>query len=78
LAAGVPVVTNLATAAEYGEGTVALLPTLDPPVVAARLRDLLDQPGERRRLSDAGMSFARAHQFEGLAASLLSIISEPS
>ena len=38
LAAGVPVVTNLATAAEYPEGTVSHVPSTDPDVVASRVR----------------------------------------
>jgi glycosyltransferase involved in cell wall biosynthesis len=74
LAAGVPVVTNLATAAEYGEGTVSLLPSADPPVVAERLRALLDHPGDRDRLSEAGLAFARDHQFPALAATLVSLV----
>ena len=62
LAAGVPVVTNLATAAEYGEGTVDLLASADAAVVGARLRTLLDRPQDRAELSEAGMAFARAHR----------------
>ena len=74
LAAGVPVVTNLATAAEYGPGTVALVPSADPAVVAERLRSLLDSPGERHALAEAGMAFARDHPFDRLADTLLSIV----
>jgi glycosyltransferase involved in cell wall biosynthesis len=74
LAAGVPVVTNLATAKEYGEGTVAQLSSVDAPVIAERLRFLLDHPGERQLLSEAGMAFARDHQFDRLAETLLSIV----
>ena len=74
LAAGVPVVTNLATATEYGEGTVSHLASVDAPVVAERLRWLLDHPEDRLRLSEAGMAFARAHQFDRLADTLLSIV----
>ncbi len=74
LAAGVPVVTNLATATEYGEGTVSHLPAVDAPVVAERLRRLLDHPEDRHRLAEAGMAFARAHQFDRLADALLSIV----
>jgi glycosyltransferase involved in cell wall biosynthesis len=78
LAAGVPVLTNLATAAEYGEGTVDLLHSVDAPVVAERLRVLLDDPAERRRLSEAGTAFARAHPFDRLAETLVSIVTSPS
>jgi glycosyltransferase involved in cell wall biosynthesis len=74
LAAGVPVVTNLATAAEYGPGTVALVPSADPAVVAVRLRSLLDSPAERQALAEAGMTFARAHSFDRLATTLVSIV----
>jgi glycosyltransferase involved in cell wall biosynthesis len=77
LAAGVPVVTNLATAAEYGDGTVAHLPGVDAPVIAERIRALLDRPAERDRLSEAGMAFARAHPFSRLADTLLSIVTAP-
>jgi glycosyltransferase involved in cell wall biosynthesis len=74
LAAGVPVVTNLATAAEYGPGTVALVPSAEPVVVAERLRFLLDNPDERQALAEAGLAFARAHSFDRLAATLVSIV----
>jgi glycosyltransferase involved in cell wall biosynthesis len=74
LAAGVPVLTNLATAAEYGEGTVSLVPSAEPPVVAERLRALLDHRRDREALSEAGMAFARTHQFDRLAETLLSLV----
>ncbi|MGH9016414.1 MAG: glycosyltransferase, partial [Acidimicrobiales bacterium] len=74
LAAGVPVLTNLATAAEYGAGTVALVASAEPAAVAARLRTLLDDGDERRALAEAGMSFARHHQFSGLAAALVAAV----
>jgi glycosyltransferase involved in cell wall biosynthesis len=78
LAAGVPVLTNLATAAEYGDGTVDLLHGVDAPVVAERLRALLDDGDERRRLSEAGTAFARAHPFDRLAETLVSIVTASS
>ena len=74
LAAGVPVVTNLATAAEYPEGTVAHLPSADPVVVAACVRALLARPEEQRALSEAGVRFASAHQFHHLAGTLVSLV----
>ncbi len=74
LASGVPVVTNLATAAEYGERTVALLPSLEPDVVAERVRSLLDDGDERMALSEAGRDFARAHPFDRLVETLLSVV----
>ncbi len=74
LAAGVPVVTNVATAAEYPEGTVALLPSADPDVVAERLQDLLARPERQRALAEVGMSFAASHQFRPLAQTLMSLV----
>ena len=74
LAAGVPVVTNLATAAEFPEGTVAHLPSADPAVVAACIDALLARSDERRALSDAGVRFASAHQFHHLAGTLMSLV----
>jgi glycosyltransferase involved in cell wall biosynthesis len=74
MAAGVPVVTNLATAAEYGEGTVALLPSADAAVVAERISALLDDHAQRVALADAGMAFARAHPFDRLTETLLSVV----
>ena len=74
LARGVPVVTNLATAAEYGEGTVDLLPTVDAAVVAERLQPLLDDPARRTALAEAGLVFARAHPFDRLAETLVSLV----
>jgi glycosyltransferase involved in cell wall biosynthesis len=78
LAAGIPVLSNLTTAAEYGEGTVSLVPSADPVVVAERLTTLLENPTDRRALSEAGIEFARGHQFDGLAEALLSIVSSES
>jgi glycosyltransferase involved in cell wall biosynthesis len=78
LAAGVPVLTNLATAAEYGDDTVALLSSGEPAEVAQRLRELLDHPGRRQALSEAGVAFARAHQFDRLADTLLSLVTAGS
>ncbi|HVA03578.1 MAG TPA: glycosyltransferase [Acidimicrobiales bacterium] len=74
LAAGVPVVTNLATAAEYPEGTVSYLLSADPDVVAGRLQDLLARPESQRALAEAGMSFASSHQFRDLAQTLMSLV----
>jgi len=74
LAAGVPVVTNLATAAEYPEGTVSHLPSADPDIVASRLEELLARPEARRALTDAGMRFAADHQFGDLAQTLMSLV----
>ncbi len=74
LAAGVPVVTNLATAAEYPDGTVSYLLRADPDVLAPRLQELLARPELRRALADAGMRFAADHQFGDLAQTLMSLV----
>ncbi len=74
LAAGVPVVTNLATAAEYPAGTLSYLASADPDVVAPRLQELLANPEAQRALSEAGMGFAAAHQFRDLAHTLMSLV----
>jgi glycosyltransferase involved in cell wall biosynthesis len=74
LAAGVPVLTNLATAAEYPAGTVALVPGTDPAAVAQRWLELLACADERRSLARAGAEFAAEHQFGRLADRLLSVV----
>ncbi len=74
LASGVPVVTNLATAAEYPHGTVAQVATTDPDELARRLGELLSDADERRSLSEGGMRFASAHQFHHLAGRLMSLV----
>ncbi len=75
LAAGVPVVTNLDTAAEYPEGTVSYLDPAVGDTLASRLEHLLGDPGERQALAQGGVRFAVEHQFAGLAATLLSLVS---
>jgi glycosyltransferase involved in cell wall biosynthesis len=74
LASGVPVVTNLATAAEYPHGTVSLLPASDPEVLAGRIRALLARPEDRRALSEAATRFAADHQFRRLGETLMSLV----
>ena len=74
LAAGVPVVTNLATAAEYAPGTVALVASADPGVVGDTVRWLLNHPEDRAALSASALEFAAAHQFDRLAHALVSLV----
>jgi len=74
LAAGVPVATNLATAAEYPEGTVHLLEGTDPAVVAAAVEGLAGCAERRRALSAAGLRFAADHQFGRLADRLVALV----
>jgi hypothetical protein len=71
LARGVPVITNLASAVEYPEGTTALLPAARVDVVADRLTALLGDRKEQDELVAAGLAFAHDHQFEHLAAAIL-------
>lgn len=79
LAAGVPVVTNLPSAADYPQGTVAFprggpgAPP-DPATVAEALGGIFHDPAERDRLSRAGQDYAAANQMAGLAQALLDAI----
>jgi glycosyltransferase involved in cell wall biosynthesis len=71
LARGLPVITNLASAAEYPEGTTAFLRSAQADVVADRLVALLGDREAQERLVSAGLAFAHDHQFEHLAAAML-------
>jgi glycosyltransferase involved in cell wall biosynthesis len=79
LAAGVPVVTNLASAADYPPGTVDLLDQADPTAdaLAGRLAALLGDPERRGRLSDAAAAFASAHQMNGLVEAVATALTGP-
>jgi glycosyltransferase involved in cell wall biosynthesis len=74
LASGVPVATNLATAAEYPEGTVYQLPSSEVEEVAAHLRKLVHSPDHLSSLSRTGQAFAADHQFDRLAQELVSVV----
>ncbi|HTZ10288.1 MAG TPA: glycosyltransferase [Acidimicrobiales bacterium] len=74
LAAGVPVLTNLATATGYPPGTVAGVQSTDPDAVAPALTRLLGCDEERRALSAAGVRFAADHGFAQLAGALLAAV----
>jgi len=76
LAAGVPVLTNVASAAEYGDEVVSFLRTSDPALLAARIAALLDSPAKTEALSRSGKEFAATHQFEDLARSIVGIIGD--
>ncbi len=71
LARGLPVITNLASAAEYPEGTTALIESWQPGAVASRLVALLGDAGAQDRLVTCGLDFARRHQFSHLAEAML-------
>ena len=76
LARGLPVITNLASAAEYPEGTTAFLRSVEADVVADRLVALLDDRKAQDRLVAAGLAFAQDHQFAHLAAAMLAATSD--
>lgn len=73
LSVGVPVVSNIASAAEYGDEVVSFLHSSAPAVMARRINDLLDSPSQLEALSRSGQQFAAAHQFEDLARSLVAV-----
>jgi glycosyltransferase involved in cell wall biosynthesis len=74
LASGVPVLTNLAAAAEYPDGTVARWVGSDAVTLAAEVRALIGAEGALDALSAAGQAFAAAHPFDRLAAALCSVV----
>jgi glycosyltransferase involved in cell wall biosynthesis len=74
LAAGVPVLTNVASAAEYPKGTVAFVGSSEPADFAAQMSLLLEAPARLEELTAAGQVFAAAHQFNRLAEALVSIV----
>ena len=76
LARGLPVITNLASAGEYPEGTTAFLPSAQADVVADRLVALLGDRKAQDRLVGAGLAFAHDHQFAHLAAAMLAATAE--
>ena len=71
LARGLPVITNLASAAEYPEGTTVLVRSAGADVVADGLVALLGDREAQDRLVAAGLAFADDHQFGHLAAAML-------
>ncbi len=74
MAAGVPVLTNMASAGDLPSGTVSYLRDLDEDGLARRIRSLVDSPEALADLSRAGMEFAAEHTFERLASEMLSIV----
>lgn len=72
LAAGVPVLTNLASARDYPAGTVELIEDTSPSAegLASAIGRLLGPGGHERRrsLSSAGREFAASHRMADLAA----------
>ena len=74
LAAGLPVVSNVAAAAELPPGTVELVPSdVDAPVLARHVRALLDDPARLAALAEGGHRFAREWGFDQVAERLLDI-----
>ena len=78
LAAGVPVITNLASAADYPPGTVDLLADSEPTVeaLAGRLAALLADGDLRARLAEGAQAFAAAHQMDALVAAVVTALTE--
>jgi glycosyltransferase involved in cell wall biosynthesis len=74
LACGVPVLTNMGSAAEYPDGTVAHVASLEGGVLGARIEALMSSPGDLHDLSEAGQAFAAAHPFDRLAEALIAAI----
>ncbi len=74
LSRALPVVTNLASATDYPTGTVALVGSCAPEVVAKQLADLLDNTDAQDELAAHGLDFARQHSFENLADAVLGAI----
>jgi len=70
LAAGLPVVTSVTTAAELPAGTVQLVDG-GPSAVAAALEEILASPARQADLAAGAIEFARAHTVEHLAEALL-------
>jgi len=71
LAAGVPTVTNLATAAELPAGTVQLVRGWGAEAVAEALEEVLCDSGRQDDLAAAGLGFARRHSAAHLAEAVL-------
>lgn len=67
LAAGLPTVTNLPTAAELPPGTVQLVAAPGAGAVARALEAVLADPVRQAELAAAAIGFARSHSAEGLA-----------
>ena len=67
LAAGLPTITNLPTAAELPPDTVELVAGAGASAVAAALDRVLAEPGRQDELAAAAIEFARAHPAQRLA-----------
>lgn len=74
MAAGLPVLTNVASAADLPEGTVSYLHDLDEEAVASRIGSLVESPAALDSLAEAGIAFAAEHSFARLGSELLSIV----
>lgn len=71
LAAGLPTVTNLATAAELPPGTVKLVDGVGAEAVAEALDDVLSHPAQQADLAATATAFARSHTAADLSRALL-------
>lgn len=74
---GVPVLTNIPSAAEMPPGSVELLPPgSDSSVIATAIGALLADPGRRRRLAAAGLASAAGRTADDVADDLLAAVAE--
>jgi glycosyltransferase involved in cell wall biosynthesis len=71
---GVPVLTNIASAAELPDGTVAFAHCRDSDSIAEAIRGLFLDHSKRTGLWRGGISFASSHQFDRLARELLDAV----
>src|SRR5581483_2279335 len=80
IAAGIPTVTNLSTAAELPAGVVAYLDTTDPATLVGRLASTLDEllgdPSRCIAISEAAQQHAASWRFDDLAARVLEIVAD--
>ena len=76
LSVGVPVLTNLGSAAEWPAGTVASVDSLTDVAVASRVSELLGDRAALSALTEGGLAFAEEHSFANLASRLMSIVLE--
>jgi glycosyltransferase involved in cell wall biosynthesis len=73
---GLPVITGVAACEELPTGTVRMLEPTDATFLAGAIADLLDDPAERARMSDAGRRLAGSWSLDDVAEQLLEIARE--
>lgn len=79
LAAGLPVVTSVRSCRDLPEGTVVnVAPDIDADALAAVLRSVLFDDGQRRALRDAATAYARSWSFASVADALVEVLATTS